>query len=230
MRPVRCLVFDLDDTLMDTNRKLVPAASREACQAMIEAGLTASLTDCLNERLRFIQTQPRGNVYQHLTKTFGVLGGRNSTEVEEAGFKAFHDRKVGTEAELFEGARDVLEALSQRYRLYLVTQGNEATQRQKVELVNIAPFFSKIFYVDPKRGETKTDAFRAIAALEGGEPSEFMSVGNRVDTDISTAKSLGWKTCWVRTGEYTHMSPASQGEMPDFEISRIGELSARCQL
>lgn len=230
MSTVRCIVFDLDDTLMDTNGKLVPAASREACQAMIDAGLDASLIDCLSERTRFIQANPRGSVYQHLIRTFGLVQDKQPKAVEDAGFQAFHNRNVGPEAELFQDAREVLERLSKKYKLYLVTQGNEATQRQKVELVNIAPFFSKIFYVDPKRNESKTDAFRAIGELEGGEPSGFMSVGNRVDTDISTAKALGWKTCWVRTGEYTHMSPASHMEMPDFEISRIGELSARCQL
>ncbi|MCM2280360.1 MAG: HAD family hydrolase [Bdellovibrionaceae bacterium] len=226
----KCIVFDLDDTLLDTNGRLVPAAAREACHAMIAAGLETDAITCYNERASFIAREPRGNVYKHLVAKFGVRTGANPESVIDAGFRAFHQRDVGPEVALFDGAQSLLEHLERLYTLYLVTSGNEATQKQKVALLGIERCFTRVIYVDPRRGQTKLDAFREIMRMEGGEPGTFLSVGNRVDTDIATAKELGWDTCWVRTGEYAHMMPDHPLETPDYEIPQIRDLGARCRL
>lgn len=226
----RCIVFDLDDTLLDTNGRLVPAAAREACQAMVEAGLDVDPAECFVERARFITREPRGNVYRHLVDKFGVRSGASAERVVDAGSKAFHVRDVGNNVELFDGAQKLLDTLAQGYTLYLVTAGDESTQKQKVSLLGIEQSFKRILFVDPSRGETKSNAFREIQNFEGGEPRAFLSVGNRVDSDIAPAKELGWDACWVRTGEYAHMLPSSPLETPDFVISRIGDLSETCRL
>lgn len=226
----RCIVFDLDDTLLDTNGRLVPAAAREACAAMVEAGLVAGPEECFVERARFISENPRGNVYRHLVDTFGVRAGSSADRVIDAGFRAFHQRDVGDDAAMFEGAQAALERLSLRYALYLVTSGDERTQRQKVSVLGIERFFKGVFFVDPSRGQSKLHAFGEILRREGGHPRSFLSVGNRVDTDIAMAKEIGWDTCWVRTGEYAHMLPRTPLEKPDYEIPRIGDLGAACRL
>ncbi len=226
----RCIAFDLDDTLLDTNGRLVPAAAREACQAMIEAGLHAGPAECFVERARYISREPRGDVYRHLIDVFGVHPGSSPGRVADAGFRAFHQRDVGPDLALFEGARATLERLAPRYSIYLVTAGDEGTQRQKVSRLGIERLFKRALFVDPSRGQGKTDAFREILRIEGGDPREFLSVGNRVDTDIAMAKKIGWDTCWVRTGEYAHMLPSNPLETPDYEIRRIGDLDTACRL
>lgn len=226
----KCIVFDLDDTLLDTSGRLVPAAAREACQAMIAAGLETQTEPCFVERARFIAREPRGNVYRHLVSTFGVRSGTDPDQVVSAGFQAFHQRDVGNEVALFDGAEDLLRLLAPLHVLYLVTSGNEATQRQKVSLLGIARFFRRVLYVDPSLGQSKSEAFREVLKREGGDPRTFLSVGNRVDTDIATAKEIGWDTCWVRAGEYAHMLPGNPLERPDYEIFDIRDLGTTCRL
>jgi len=224
------IVFDLDDTLLDTQNQLVPAASRESCSAMIKAGLRGDVEVCVAERRRFMRQSPRENVYQHLVEHFGLVEGSDPAEVCRAGFQAFHERRIDPPLTLFSGASELLEKLKVKYELFLVTAGHKDTQKRKVQLLEIENYFTSIFYVDPSIGENKGQAFQEIQKKVVRPNAEFLSVGNRVDSDLAPAKSLGWKTCWVKTGEYVHLKPADRFEIPDFEISNIVELEEACQL
>ena len=51
----RTIIFDLDDTLLETSRLLVPQAERESCLEMIAAGLDCDLDTCLKARRNFIK-------------------------------------------------------------------------------------------------------------------------------------------------------------------------------
>ncbi len=57
------LIFDLDDTLLDTWGQLVQPAARESCQAMIEAGLNADLEECIEKRTDFFINRPREDLF-----------------------------------------------------------------------------------------------------------------------------------------------------------------------
>jgi putative hydrolase of the HAD superfamily len=227
-RQFRCLVFDLDDTLLDTNGKMVPGATKLSCEAMLAAGLNVSLEECISERMRFHHENPRGDVFRFLAEKYGPI--EKAEKIAQAGFKAFYHREIEANAiALFDGVKEMLERLSYLYPLYLVTSGFESTQQQKVRLSGIERFFKRIHYVDLGRGDTKLAAYRAIFKDEGGAPQEYLAIGNRVDTDLQPAKLLGWQTCWLRVGEYAHLFPNGD-ELPDYEIQRIGDLTEKCQL
>lgn len=228
--PFDHLVFDLDDTLLDTFGQLIPRASKEACIAMIQAGLAADLETCLSARDQIAKTNGRADLYRHLVQRFGVREGASPEAVADAGHKAFHDRTVERDISLFAGTRDMLHDLRPRYRLYLVTAGSPGTQQEKIDILKLQNSFDEIHIVNIMRGETKGKTFASIQENHGGEPSRYLSVGNRLDTDIAPAKRLGWKTCWVTYGEYAYTSPSDEFEMPDFEISAMEELLSTCRL
>lgn len=230
MAGYQVLVFDLDDTLLDTWGGILPQASRESCAAMIKAGLKAELEAAMKERLDFIRNEPRGNVFQYLVTKFGVRDSASEKEVTQAGFTAFYSRNVESNIALRTGVSELLEKLEKKYLLYLVTAGNPETQMQKIRHLKFADRFKRIFLVDPSRGETKQEAFRSIMELHGNTPEKYLSIGNRVDTDIAEAKELGWDTCWIRYGEYAHLHPQNNFEKPDYELTHIKDLAQVCQL
>lgn len=224
------IAFDLDDTLLDTFRLLIPPASREACAAMIQEGLKTDIQGCLAAREQFMRTTARSNLYQHLVGVFGVRDKAIAEVVAKKGYEAFYHRKIEESLALFPGARDLLKDLRSRYGLHLVTAGSPDTQKSKVKHLNLEPHFDSIHFVDPTQGQRKRDAFQKVMASSSCLANEHLSVGNRLDTDIADAKELGWTTCYMRYGEYINLSPISAFETPDFQISDIKELISTCRL
>src|SRR5215471_12040997 len=55
---IRCVIFDLDDTLYDCLRYRVPVAHRAAARAMIKAGLKGTVEAVYRARLRAFRQDP----------------------------------------------------------------------------------------------------------------------------------------------------------------------------
>lgn len=229
-RPFDHLVFDLDDTLLDTYRQLVPQASREACERMIESGLSTDLQSCLAARDEIAQTDGRKYLFESLVQRFGTTGPRSVQDVADAGFKAFYDRKVESNLSLFPGLRDMLHDLRNAYGLHLVTAGHPDTQEEKLKILDLHSLFNSVTIVNTFARETKRGAFEAIAQRTNESAVRHLSIGNRLDTDIAPAKDIGWTTCWVRYGEYARSTPLTPSETPDFTLSKITELIETCRL
>ena len=225
------VVFDLDDTLLDTSRLLIPRATQEACRAMIESGLHASIEDATAACRDRATKSPRQDLFMSLVKKFGVQEGCDPLRVATAGNQAFYNRKVEEDITVFPGVIELLESLkAEGYHIHLVTQGHRPTQEEKIRILNIGRAFESIHHIDPSRGERKRDAFARIMERTGAPASHYISIGNRIDTDISEAKELGWKTCWVRYGEYRFLTPTLPKEKPDFIVSGLSELKTTGQL
>ena len=230
-RPIEHIVFDLDDTLLDTYTQLIPRATRDACNAMIAAGLKAELEEAIEACQERAASTPRRDLFTSLVHKFGVKQGHDPLRIATAGNQAFYNRKVEPDITLFEGARELLQNLTEKgYVLHLVTQGHRQTQEEKVTILKIARYFDSISFIDPSKGERKRSAFAQVMKQSTRPPETHLSIGNRIDTDISEAKELGWKTCWVRYGEYKHLTPALPSEKPDFTITSLNELVEACRL
>jgi len=229
-RPFDHLIFDLDDTLLDTYRQLLPRASREACAAMIEVGMKTTVEDALKAWDEFRSAKESEEIFAHLTKRFGVREGCDALAVAQRGFHSFYNRRVETNISLFAGARELLIRLYGNYGLHLVTSGSRATQEEKIRILGIAAYFKSIGHVDPSRGERKKNAFAKIMEETGCPPERYLSVGNRVDTDVAEARAIGWKACWVRYGEHASLQPSSEIERPDFIVDNVVDVVEKCRL
>jgi FMN phosphatase YigB (HAD superfamily) len=226
---LKAIFFDLDDTLFDTYGQLVANASRESCQMMIQEGLQADLETCVKKRQELYLKIPRKNLYHGLVSFFGVT--RNSPEhIAKVGEKAFLEREVESNIQLFAGARSLLQELQSKYDLYLVTAGEPKTQKQKVKHLELTPFFRKIYYVDTRKGETKKQVFSEAMSENFYKPQACLSVGNRIDHEIAEAKDLGMHTCYVKHGQYVYLTPQRPQEIPDFTIDKIRDLISTCRL
>ncbi len=226
----RTLIFDLDDTLLDTTRLLIPQAEREACEAMIKAGLNANLEACLKTRRELIKTNLRAQIFEASVRELGVRDGAIEKDVAQAGTRAFYEREVESNIYLDSAVTHLLEKMKTKYDLFLVTAGSVKTQAKKVEILKIAQYFKQIIYVDLSRGQTKAQAFEQVRELSGALPENILSIGDRIDTDVALAKSLGMKTCWVVKGEYAKLKPLSAFEEPDFQVKQVTQIESVCQL
>lgn len=227
---IKVIAFDLDDTLLDTSQLLVPAALREAYQAMRDAGLKASHDQCRAAKVDFQKTQPADlDLFEFIVTQFASASA-DSDKIVDAGRKAFYQREVSASLTPFEGVPSLLSRLGQRYALYLVTAGDPVTQQKKIDVLQLAPHFLKLYFVDGLKGQQKQTAFARIIEEEGILPHELLSVGNRRDKEIEEAKRLGAMTCLLQYGEYCHLQPVNVDQKPDYEISHIRDLISTCSL
>lgn len=166
---LKVLIFDLDDTLVDTSRLLVPFVNTPAYLQKI--------------------TQP---------------------------------------LPLMPGALENLQALSKKYHLYLLTQGNLIFQKQKIQSLGIEKFFSNCFFANIDSNEKKSQYFENIKKSLGTD--DFLSIGNRRSTDIRPAKKVGGWTCLYKYGEHSNEPVECHEDIPDFEILNHAELISKCRL
>ncbi len=168
---LKALIFDLDDTLLDTSGILVPI--------------------------------------------FGTT--------------AYQDR-ILKPLPLIDHALENLELLSKKYHLSLVTQGKPVIQKSKIESLGVRTFFSQIEIIDLESGGNKLLAFEKICKITALDPQNFLSIGNRISTDIRPAKRLGMFTCLFRHGEHQNELPEGPEDIPDFQVSSHHDLISVCKL
>lgn len=114
---------------------------------------------------------------------------------------------------LFPDAIEVIEALSPKYPLGLITNGPADVQRQEIATLRIEHYFQNIF-IEGEMGEGKPlkAVFDRAAAVVGCQPNEVLMVGNSYHHDIRAALENGWHAIWVRRP--SDAPPSSGDEAP----------------
>jgi putative hydrolase of the HAD superfamily len=127
-------------------------------------------------------------------------------------------------------AKENLIYLSRNYPLYLVTIGNVAVQRAKIESLQIAHFFREIFIANREVGETKKTYYQTVVNKTGAPPPQILSVGNRRTVDVRLSKQVGLKTCLLSYGEHSDEVPEVREDYPDYTIDHHKDLLSTCLL
>ncbi len=122
------------------------------------------------------------------------------------------------------GAREAVESLSKKYRLYLASNGTARVQAGRLESANISHFFEKIF-VSQEMGANKPDILyfqRCFAQIPDFDLQKAMIVGDSLSSDILGGKNAGMKTCWVNPAG----KPCREDVRPDYETHSIAQREA----
>jgi len=216
MPQIRAIVFDLDDTLIDTAGQLLEPAHVEAATAMIAAGLPGTIEEVARRRIELGRANPGQSVDLLTARAFGC----GDPAVARAGHDAFYNRAV-TKLDPFAEAPAVLDELRVGRRLFLVTVGHPATQRRKVELTGLERWFDALRYVDIATPD-KLPAIREL--LEGTPPEASVVVGDRIDGELEAGRRLGCWTVRIDRGEGRWLRPANPHQQPHYTVPGIEAL------
>ena len=221
---IRCVIFDLDDTLYDCLGQRVRPSHRHAAEAMVKAGLKASVEEVFRARMRAFRKEP---MLRHIDPA--VCRQFNVAEPEtlcQAARDAYFNCPVG-ELRLFRGTRSVLRFLhSEGVKVFIVSFGEPEIQKAKVRALGLENEASidGILYADRDKLLTKEAAFSRIQRELALPASEILIVGDRPMREIRAGNELGMHTVRIRHGEFAAQEPRDEMEQPDYEIRNISEV------
>lgn len=226
-------IFDLDDTLLDTSELLIPPSMEKVFQYFVEKKIIQNKEVGLKfwEELRYeFSSHEIIRKFVDIQKTSIDI----NLEVEkhqlvQEAYQIFRKPFIPSRLEVRPGGLEVLkhihaEEIKNPLLLFLVTQGDIKSQMQKVEAMQIAPYFRGVYYVDPYSGESKHNAMAEIINKYNLSPAHVLSIGNRLDNEIATGKRLGMQTCFMEYGEHRNSLPMEPNQIPDFKIKTLNEL------
>lgn len=210
MSEIRCILFDFDGTLADT-----------------EAGIVATFKATL-ERMgeNVLSTEAiKSTIGLPLDRQFEMLARFSPEKVKQA-TDTYRDifQTVGIAGiTLFDGVKEALTRLRQRgYVLGVVSSRHMLSLLQICDLQGITEYFSTIYGVD-RVSRPKPAPDTVLLALKelGISPGESLVVGDTV-FDLRMGRNAGCRTCGVTYGNQSREQLLN--ESPDYLVDSILEL------
>jgi putative hydrolase of the HAD superfamily len=212
------IIFDLDDTLIDTSGCITHYKLEEALNAMVAAGLALPDFSEALSLLRRLDSSAE-SARTALAEFIELLGAEK--KYFEIGVREAYDT-LSFDLPIFplEGALDLLIDLSQQHQLALVTVGNPAQQMEKLKKAGIdSTIFSKISVTEDRN---KKPHYQTIVDELGYSPAGVLVCGDRIYTDLIPARELGFKTVQMQWGRGLNAA-GNKGDV-DYRISEIRHL------
>lgn len=226
------LLLDMDGTFLDFEASQKQAFTKAMGRYGYPAGEEEYAAYCrINHGLW--EAFERGEIDKptllstRFVRLFGALG----IDGDGAAFEKEYQSLLGMGHDLVEGAFEVLEALSDRYLLYVVTNGVESTQRNRLRLSGIERFMTGIFisetvgYQKPQK-----EFFDYCFSCIKRDRSRMIIIGDSLTSDIRGGVNAGIDTCWFnpsgksRPDWWPRRNGTSRPGFRDLEIRRLREL------
>lgn len=213
------IIFDLDDTLIDTSGCITPVQLKLALETVSNKGLQLpKLEDSLSLLLRLNETAPSA---KHALEEFFEINAFDVNYLPLAIKTVYDDLPDSFTVEPMDMAADILAVLSESHKLALVTVGKFELQVLKLKKAGIhSEIFSKIIVTQER---DKKIHYKSILSELDMEPSEVIVCGDRIAIDLTPAKELGLTTVQMRSGRGLHCK-GSKSDV-DFTISHLSEIT-----
>ena len=105
---------------------------------------------------------------------------------------------LAREAHLFEGALEMVEKLSKKYRLFIITNGVKSTQDGRFGMSPITKYFERIFISEVIGAEKPSKVFFDAVenGIDGYSREKAIVIGDSLSSDIRGALNAGIDCIW----------------------------------
>jgi putative hydrolase of the HAD superfamily len=220
---IKCVLFDIDDTLYDTTLQM-SEARLNAVKAMIEAGLPANI-EITYRVLEEIVKEFGRHYNQQFDRLLERLGLEWNPRVIAAGVTAYRETSSVYLKPYSDTVPTLLKLRESGYPLGIVSEGRAVKQWQKLIQLGIQHLFNRVLISGEIKEDTVTpEMFKLVLKELGASPEETVFVGNQLNTDILCANKVGIISVRMRKGEHRVEEPKSSEMAPKYEISKISEI------
>ena len=222
---IEFLFLDLDDTILDFHKAERIAINKTLGEFGLEPTeevlgryhlINKAHWEML-ERGELTRAEVQWKRFDVLFREFGVVA-----DPHECAVRYMQNLSVGHY--FLPGAEETVVYLSQKYRLFLASNGNASVQKGRMTSANLYRFFEQVFVSEEIGHNKPSKAYfdAAFARIPGFDPEKALMVGDSLTSDIKGGNNAGIRTCWVNPGH----APVKPGIHVDFEIEGLHQLPA----
>jgi len=210
------IIFDLDDTLINTSKYIKPAMLKRAFNSMLENGL--ELEDEKNAIKYFKELSKNSDTFKINLKKF-IEYFRIDFKFFDIAYKTYiSDFDDSLKILTFPYTKNVLNYLSKNHTLAIVTMGYEKFQQHKIEKAGIdRSLFCKIMVSEDGNKEI---CYKSLLDENSFDFNECIVCGDKIENDLKPAKKLGFKTVLKKS----FVEKKLKDEAVDFEITDLREI------
>lgn len=222
---IEFLLLDLDDTILDFHKAERIAIAKTFRDFGVEP------TEEVLHRYHLINRSCWERLEtgewtreQVLVNRFDLLFGELGVAVDATACARAYEKNLSIGHYFLPGAQEAVEALSKKYRLFLVSNGTASVQKGRMTSADLYPYFEKVF-VSQELGHNKPSIAyfeKAFAQIPDFDPQKALIVGDSLTSDILGGINAGIATCWVNP----HHLPKRADIPADYEIEGIYQLEA----
>jgi len=219
---IKAITLDLDDTLWPVWPAIEKAEQALSDWLALHAPQTAALLAQpaarheLREHVNALHPQSRHDLSFLRRTSIALALGRSGEDagLADAAFEVFFAARQ--RVTLFDDALAGLEALSRRYPLVALSNGNADVHRIGIGAHFIASISAQQFGV----GKPDPRIFQAAARAAGVRPDEVLHVGDDAALDVLAALDCGMQAVWVNRAGLPWNHPA----LPQDTVATLTEL------
>lgn len=213
------IIFDLDDTLVDTSGFVTPKKLKDALIRMQDAGCQIKDFNVALQALLELNQKAKSSkaALQKFIEIEGI-----SENFFLIGLQEVYESSLGDLAiPALQGATEVLSFLKKENTLALVTIGKIDRQLEKLKKAGIdSSIFYKILCLeDGSKGSSYMELIQDLCI----PASNVLVCGDRVEVDLSPAKQMGCTTVHMKRGRGA-LEQQSHGEIVDFTITHLSQV------
>lgn len=190
------LVFDADDTLWDCNvlfERVIADYLDWLAHPTLDRRATRAVLDDIERANVVVHGYGSASFLHSLHDCFERLHERPTGPAESRRITELAAALVDHEVELMPGVADTLAALSARHDLMLLTKGQPAEQRRKLDASGLAGHFRSVHVVREKRAPT----YRELIRHHDLDPRRAWMIGNSPASDIRPAREVGMGAVFI---------------------------------
>ena len=140
--------------------------------------------------------------------------------------QSLYEKNLSESHFFVDGAPRLLMTLSQKYPLYIASNGTTLVQTSRIASSGIGRYFKAVFLSEQLGADKPHTEFfeRATGQIEGYNPSEAIILGDSITSDMQGGINAGMHTCWFNPHHRDN-----HGITPEFEITDLSQFDAVLQ-